>query len=95
MEENEWLADRFEEHRAHLRTVAYRMLGPLTEAGDAVQDTWLRLSQSGAAEVENLGGVEPPGQPDLPRGAYWSPKNRRTRPDLRAATRRNGSENTT
>ena len=56
MDENEWLADRFEEHRAHLRAVAYRMLGSLTEADDAVQDTWLRLSRAGAAEVENLGG---------------------------------------
>ena len=56
MDENEWLADRFEEHRAHLRAVAYRMLGSLTEADDAVQDTWLRLSRSGADEVENLGG---------------------------------------
>ena len=56
MEENEWLAERFEEHRAHLRAVAYRMLGSLTEADDAVQDTWLRLSGSGAGEVENLGG---------------------------------------
>jgi RNA polymerase sigma-70 factor (ECF subfamily) len=54
MTENEWLADRFEEHRARLRAVAYRMLGSLTEADDAVQDTWLRLSQS-EAEVENLG----------------------------------------
>ena len=41
MNENEWLADRFEEHRTHLRAVAYRMLGSLTEADDAVQDTWL------------------------------------------------------
>ncbi len=56
MDEQEWLADRFEEHRAHLRAVAYRMLGSLTEAEDAVQDTWLRLSRSGASEVENLGG---------------------------------------
>ena len=56
MDENEWLADRFEEHRAHLRAVAYRMLGSLTEADDAVQDTWLRLSRAGAGEVENLGG---------------------------------------
>ncbi len=56
MNENEWLADRFEEHRAHLRAVAYRMLGSLTEADDAVQDTWLRLSRAGASEVENLGG---------------------------------------
>ncbi len=56
MNENEWLAARFEEHRAHLRAVAYRMLGSLTEADDAVQDAWLRLSRSGAGEVENLGG---------------------------------------
>jgi RNA polymerase sigma-70 factor (ECF subfamily) len=56
MNEQEWLADRFEEHRAHLRAVAYRMLGSLAEADDAVQDTWLRLSRSGASEVENLGG---------------------------------------
>src|SRR5436305_9945480 len=56
MDENEWLADRFEEHRAHLWAVAYRMLGSLTEADDAVQDTWLRLSRSGAGDVENLGG---------------------------------------
>jgi RNA polymerase sigma factor (sigma-70 family) len=56
MDENEWLAGRFEEHRAHLRAVAYRMLGSLTAADDAVQDTWLRLSRSGADEVENLGG---------------------------------------
>ena len=56
MNDNEWLADRFEEHRAHLRAVAYRMLGSLTEADDAVQDAWLRLSRSGAGGVENLGG---------------------------------------
>jgi RNA polymerase sigma factor (sigma-70 family) len=56
MNENEWLAARFEEHRAHLRAVAYRMLGSLAEADDAVQDTWLRLSRAGADEVENLGG---------------------------------------
>ena len=56
MDENEWLANRFEEHRTHLRAVAYRMLGSLAEADDAVQDTWLRLSRGGADEVENLGG---------------------------------------
>src|SRR5438876_3705176 len=56
MDESEWLAERFEEHRAHLRAVAYRMLGSLTEADDAVQDTWLRLSRAGASGVENLGG---------------------------------------
>jgi RNA polymerase sigma-70 factor (ECF subfamily) len=56
MDENDWLAERFEGHRPHLRTVAYRMLGSLTEADDAVQDTWLRLSRSGASDIENLGG---------------------------------------
>jgi RNA polymerase sigma-70 factor (ECF subfamily) len=56
MDEKEWLAGRFEEHRAHLRAVAYRMLGSLAEADDAVQDTWLRLSRAGVSEVENLGG---------------------------------------
>jgi RNA polymerase sigma factor (sigma-70 family) len=56
MDESQWLADRFEEHRPHLRAVAYRMLGSLAEADDAVQDTWLRLSRAGAAEVGNLGG---------------------------------------
>jgi RNA polymerase sigma-70 factor, ECF subfamily len=56
MDDNDWLADRFEEHRAHLRSVAYRMLGSLSEADDAVQDTWLRISRAGASEVDNLGG---------------------------------------
>jgi RNA polymerase sigma factor (sigma-70 family) len=56
MDENEWLADRFEEQRAHLRAVAYRMLGSLTEADDAVQDTWLRLTRARVNDVENLGG---------------------------------------
>src|SRR5262249_1175813 len=51
-----WLADRFEEHRFHLRSVAYRMLGSLAEADDAVQDTWLRVSRAGTNDVENLGG---------------------------------------
>src|SRR5215207_5538703 len=56
MAQNEWLANRFEEHRPHLRAVAYRMLGSLSEADDAVQDTWLRVNRAGADEVENLGG---------------------------------------
>ena len=54
--ENEWLAERFEEHRAHLRSVAYRMLGSLAEADDAVQDAWLRVNRAGADGVDNLGG---------------------------------------
>jgi RNA polymerase sigma factor (sigma-70 family) len=56
MDEQEWLATRFEEHRSRLRAVAYRMLGSLSEADDAVQDTWIRLSRIDADEVENLGG---------------------------------------
>jgi RNA polymerase sigma-70 factor (ECF subfamily) len=56
MNENQWLAERFEEHRSRLRAVAYRMLGSLTEADDAVQEAWVRLSRSRADEVENLGG---------------------------------------
>ena len=54
--DDRWLADRFEEHRRRLRAVAYRILGSLTEADDAVQDTWLQLSRSDAGEIENLGG---------------------------------------
>ena len=55
-EHDEWLAERFEGHRARLRAVAYRMLGSTGEADDAVQEAWLRLSRSGAGGVENLGG---------------------------------------
>jgi RNA polymerase sigma factor (sigma-70 family) len=56
MDEREWLAERFEAKRTHLRAVAYRMLGSLSEADDAVQEAWLRLSRSGTSGVENLGG---------------------------------------
>src|SRR5918996_4355927 len=56
MDERDWLAERFEEHRTRLRAVAYRMLGSLSEADDAVQEAWLRLSRIDADEVENLGG---------------------------------------
>src|SRR6266542_3590094 len=54
MDEQEWLAERFEEHRTHLRAVAYRMLGSLAEADDAVQEAWLRLSRADTSDVENL-----------------------------------------
>src|ERR671915_97098 len=56
MGEREWLAERFEEHRTHLRGVAYRMLGSSSEADDAVQEAWLRLSRTDTSAVENLGG---------------------------------------
>jgi RNA polymerase sigma-70 factor (ECF subfamily) len=56
MDERDWLAERFEEHRTHLKAVAYRMLGSLTEADDAVQEAWIRLSRSDADEIRNLGG---------------------------------------
>jgi RNA polymerase sigma-70 factor, ECF subfamily len=56
MSERDYLADRFEEHRTHLRGVAYRMLGSLSEVDDAVQEAWLRLSRTDAAAIENLGG---------------------------------------
>ena len=54
MDDQAWLADRFETHRGHLRGVAYRMLGSLSEADDAVQEAWLRLSRADTSDVENL-----------------------------------------
>jgi RNA polymerase sigma factor (sigma-70 family) len=54
MSDQDWLAERFEEHRTHLRAVAYRMLGSVTEAEDAVQEAWLRMSRSDTSDVENL-----------------------------------------
>ena len=56
MQKQDWLAEQFEENRGHLRAVAYRMLGSLGEAEDAVQEVWLRLSRSDAERIENLGG---------------------------------------
>jgi RNA polymerase sigma factor (sigma-70 family) len=56
MDDREWLAQRFEANRTHLRAVAYRLLGSLSEADDAVQDAWLRLSRADSSGVENLGG---------------------------------------
>ena len=56
MDDNDWLAEQFDANRTHLRSVAYKMLGSLNEADDAVQETWLRLSRTDAAEIENLAG---------------------------------------
>jgi RNA polymerase sigma-70 factor, ECF subfamily len=56
MDERDWMAERFEEHRTRLRAVAYRMFGSLSEADDAVQEAWLRLSRTDSDEIENLGG---------------------------------------
>src|SRR5918999_4555452 len=54
MDERDWLAQRFREHRPHLRAVAYRILGSTSEADDAVQEAWIRLSRRGAGEIDNL-----------------------------------------
>jgi RNA polymerase sigma factor (sigma-70 family) len=56
MDTHDWLAERFEAHRTHLRAVAYRILGSPADAEDAVQEAWLRLSRSDSSQVENLGG---------------------------------------
>src|SRR5215813_15342655 len=56
MDERDWLTERFEANRTHLRAVAYRMLGSVSDADDAVQETWLRLSRSEVGDVENLRG---------------------------------------
>ncbi|HVU79631.1 MAG TPA: sigma-70 family RNA polymerase sigma factor [Gaiellaceae bacterium] len=56
MTQQEWLAEQFENQRPHLRAVAYRMLGSVSEAEDAVQDAWIRVSRAGTDDVENLGG---------------------------------------
>ena len=56
MNEHDYLAERFEEHRTHLRAVAYRMLGSLSEVDDAVQEAWLRLSRAETTGIDNLGG---------------------------------------
>jgi hypothetical protein len=71
MDEHEWLAQRFEANRTHLRTVAYRMLGSIGEADDAVQEAWLRLSRSGLVDCPFAlivaGGFAPPAHKAPPR----------------------------
>src|ERR1700690_3181588 len=56
MADSDWLTAAFEENRSHLRAVAYRLLGSMSDADDAVQDTWLRLTDADTSEVRNLGG---------------------------------------
>ena len=56
MHRHDWLAERFESNRAHLRTVAYRMLGSMSEADDAIQEAWLNISRTDTSGVHNLGG---------------------------------------
>src|SRR5260370_24931043 len=63
MDEHEWLAEQFEANRTHLRAVAYRMLGSLSEADDAVQESWLHLSRSDTNGVQNPGRCLPPDVP--------------------------------
>src|SRR5512146_2400288 len=54
MDENAWLAERFEANRSHLRGIAYRMLGSLSDADDAIQETWIRLSRANTDDIDNL-----------------------------------------
>src|SRR3989442_6299278 len=56
MTDQDWLAERFEANRSHLRGIAFRMLGSMTEADDAVQEAWIRLSRTDTSDVDNLGG---------------------------------------
>jgi RNA polymerase sigma-70 factor, ECF subfamily len=71
MDERAWLTERFEDHRTRLRAVAYRLLGSLSEADDAVQEAWLRLSRADTSRVENLAGWSP--------WASWQPGHGRPR----------------
>src|ERR1700730_9056018 len=59
MHQDEWQTQQFERNRAHLRSVAYRMLGSSTEAEDAVQEAWLRLTRAAATEIKNMQGWLP------------------------------------
>src|SRR5262245_51684090 len=56
VDDQQWLIDQFEFHRPHLRAVAYRMLGSVTEADDALQEAWIRVSRADGSKVDNVGG---------------------------------------
>src|SRR5215216_6194765 len=99
MEEQDWLAERFEENRTRLRAVAYRMLGSTGEADDAVQEAWLRLSRSDAGGITNLEGwltpLEGRGAPGRGPGGHACARpdrgpRGRDQPRVRGAGRRLG-----
>ena len=73
MADSDWLAAAFEQNRDHLRAVAYRLLGSVTDADDAVQDTWLRLTSADTSEVENLGGCLTRNRRPVPRAGTGAP----------------------
>src|ERR687897_346213 len=80
MDEREWLTSQFEANRTHLRAVAYRMLGSVNEADDAVQETWLRLSRSETSAVENLTGWLTTVVPRVPLDMLRPRRSRRKNP---------------
>src|SRR3977135_2484272 len=80
MDEKNYLTEKFEANRARLRAVAYRMLGSRSEADDAVQETWLRLSRSDTSAVENLGGWLTTVVARVCLALLRSPKSRRAEP---------------
>ncbi|HEX9660465.1 MAG TPA: sigma factor [Rhodothermales bacterium] len=90
MDEHGGLAGRFEANRTHLRTVACRMLGSRSEADDAVQEPWLRLSRSGTSGVENLGGWMTTVVARVCLDMLRSRKSRREEPGLRGVRRSRG-----
>jgi RNA polymerase sigma factor (sigma-70 family) len=92
MDEHDWLARRFDENRGHLRAVAYRMLGSASEADDAVQEAWLKVSSSDTREVENLGGFLTTVVARVCLDMLRSRKSRREEPLAPAADAPGGSE---
>src|SRR2546429_235196 len=81
VDERDWLAKQFEQHRPHLRAVAYRMLGSVSEAEDAVQESWLRLARSEADGVAHLGGRTPTATRQLGSRARRRVRGAAPRPD--------------